>query len=122
MSVFRPLHGFTRMLQRLSGMLVPGQVIFFSMMRGGSSVRVRGEFVEFGSSLVRIVWHSIFRLRNSLHPKTVLFFTLFNIGHFSEVSLPRVKRKGLSRGNGIGSRHWASEGSWGGSDLRIQNM
>ena len=57
MSIFRPLHGFTCVLQRLSGMLVPGQVIFFSVVRGGSAVRVRGEFVEFSSSLVRVVWH-----------------------------------------------------------------
>jgi len=37
---------------------VPGLVIFFPMVRGGSTVRVCGEFVELGSSLVRVIWHS----------------------------------------------------------------
>jgi hypothetical protein len=47
------------MFQRLPGLLVPSQVIFFSVRDGGSAVRVRvrGEFVEFGSSLVRVKWH-----------------------------------------------------------------
>jgi hypothetical protein len=62
MSVFRPLHGFTGMFQGLSGMLVPGQVIFFSVVRGSSPVRVCGEFVEFGSSLVRVVRHRVLQL------------------------------------------------------------
>jgi hypothetical protein len=52
MSILRPLHGFRRMFQRLSGMLVPGLVIFFPVVRGGSSVHVCGELVEFSSSLV----------------------------------------------------------------------
>jgi hypothetical protein len=45
------------MFQRLPGLLVPSQVIFFSVSDGGSAMRVRGEFVEFGSSLVRVRWH-----------------------------------------------------------------
>jgi hypothetical protein len=52
MSIFRPLHGFTRMFQRLFGMLVSALVILFSMMRGGSTVRVCGKFVVFGGFLV----------------------------------------------------------------------
>jgi hypothetical protein len=40
-------------------MLVPGLVIFFPVVCGGGTVRVRGEFVEFGSSLVRVIWHSV---------------------------------------------------------------
>lgn len=59
------------MLQRLSGMLVAGQVISFSVVRGGSPVRVRGEFVEFGSSLMRIVWHSVSQLRYPLYHRGV---------------------------------------------------
>jgi hypothetical protein len=51
------------MLQRLSGMLVPGLVIFFPVVRGGSSVHVCGELVEFSSSLVRLVWHDIRSLK-----------------------------------------------------------
>ena len=40
-------------------MFVPGLVIFFPMVRGGSTVRVCGEFVEFGSSLVGVIWHDV---------------------------------------------------------------
>lgn len=59
MSIFRPLHGSTRMFQGLFGMLVSGLMIFFPVVRRGSSVRVCGEFVELGSSLVRLIWHSV---------------------------------------------------------------
>jgi hypothetical protein len=47
------------MLQRLFGMLVSGLVIFFPVVRGGSPVRVCGEFVEFGSFIVRLIWHNV---------------------------------------------------------------
>ena len=40
-------------------MLVPGLVIFFPVVRGSGTVRVCSEFVEFGSSLVRVVWHGV---------------------------------------------------------------
>jgi len=40
-------------------MLVSGLVIFFAVVRGGSTVGVCGEFVVFGSSLVRVVWHGV---------------------------------------------------------------
>jgi len=62
MSILRPLHGFTRMFQRLSGMLVPGLVIFFPVVRCGSPVRMCSELVKFGRSLVRVLWH------NGSHP------------------------------------------------------
>jgi hypothetical protein len=38
--------------------LVPRLVIFFPVVGSGSAVRVRRELVEFGGSLVRIVWHA----------------------------------------------------------------
>jgi hypothetical protein len=59
MSFLRPLRSFIRIFQRLFGKLVSGLVIFFPVVRGGSTVRVCGEFVEFGSSLVRLIWHSV---------------------------------------------------------------
>ena len=37
-----------------------GLVIFFPVVRGGSTVRVCSEFVEIGSSLVRVIWHWFF--------------------------------------------------------------
>jgi hypothetical protein len=58
MSILRPLEGFIGMFQRLLGVLVSGLVIFFPVVRGGSTVRVCGEFVEFGSFFVRFTWHS----------------------------------------------------------------
>jgi hypothetical protein len=44
----------------LFGKLVSGLVIFFPVVRGGSAVRVCGEFVELGSSSVRLIWHTVF--------------------------------------------------------------
>jgi hypothetical protein len=37
--------------------LVGGLMVFFSMVGGSSTVRVRREFVKFGSPLMRVVWH-----------------------------------------------------------------
>jgi len=59
MSLLRPLESFIGMFQGLLGMLVSGLVIFFTVVCGGSTVRVCGEFVEFGGSLVRVIWHSV---------------------------------------------------------------
>jgi|SRR5579864_6069209 len=78
MSIFRPLHSLTRMFQRLFGMLVSGLVIFFPVVHGGSSMRVRGEFMEFGSSLVRIIWHSVSIPFSPLHLETYTASKLFN--------------------------------------------
>ena len=57
MRLLRPLEGLLGVLQRLFRKLVPGQMIFLPVVRGGSAVRVRGEFVKFSSSLMRIIWH-----------------------------------------------------------------
>ena len=54
MSFLRPLESFG-MFQCLPGVLVSGLVIFFPVVRG--AMRVCGVFVEFGSSLVRFIWH-----------------------------------------------------------------
>jgi len=40
-------------------MLVSGLVIFFPVVRGGSTVRVCGEFVVRGSSSARVIWHAL---------------------------------------------------------------
>ena len=37
-----------------------GQMIFLAVMRGRSAMRVGGEFMEFCSSLVRVIWHNVF--------------------------------------------------------------
>jgi hypothetical protein len=51
------------MFQRLFGMLVPGLVIFFPVVRRGRSVHVCGKLVEFSSSLVRVIWHDMRSLK-----------------------------------------------------------
>ena len=45
------------MFHSLPGLLVRAEVIAFAVPRGGDAVRVCGLFVEFRSSLMRIVWH-----------------------------------------------------------------
>ncbi|GAC1616111.1 MAG: hypothetical protein PVS2B2_13430 [Candidatus Acidiferrum sp.] len=57
MSFLGPLEGFIGMFQGLLGMLVSGLMIFFSVVHGSGTMRVRGEFVKFCGSLVRIIWH-----------------------------------------------------------------
>ena len=59
MSFLRPLESFSGMFQCLLGMLVSGLMIFFSVMHGGGTVRVGGEFVELGGPLVRVLWHGV---------------------------------------------------------------
>jgi hypothetical protein len=48
---------FERKLHGLLGVLMSGQVIFFSMMHRGSAMSVGSLFVEFSGALMRIVWH-----------------------------------------------------------------
>ena len=57
MRFLRPLESFMRMLQCLFGMLMPGLMIFLAVVRCSNAVCVCGEFVEFGSSLMRVIWH-----------------------------------------------------------------
>jgi hypothetical protein len=47
------------MFQRLSGKLVSGEVISLPVGRVGGAVRVCGELVHFGGSLVRVILHSL---------------------------------------------------------------
>jgi hypothetical protein len=48
---------FERKLHGLLGVLMSGQVIFFSMMHCGGAMSVGGLFVKFSGTLMRIVWH-----------------------------------------------------------------
>jgi len=66
------------MFHRLFGKLVSGQMISFCVVRSGSTVRVRGEFVELGSSLVRFSWHSVSCPRRPFYLLTMPFSVLFN--------------------------------------------
>ena len=81
MSFFRPLKGLIGMFHCLFGMPASDLVIFFPVVRGGSTARVCGEFVEFGSSLARVIWQSVSHPRSQLHLRTIPFPNLFNWGH-----------------------------------------
>jgi len=81
MSFLRPLPSFIGMFQSLFGMLVSGLVIFFPVVGGGGTVRVRCEFVEFRSSLVRVIWHSDSRPPRAFQLRVFPFFELFNFVH-----------------------------------------
>ena len=59
MRFLRPLESFIGVFQGLFGMLSCGLVVFFPVVCGSGTVRVCGEFVEFSSSLVRVIWHGI---------------------------------------------------------------
>jgi hypothetical protein len=81
MRFLRPLHGLIGMFHGLLGMFMPRLMIFFPVMRGGRTVRVRGEFVELGSSLVRVIWHTASYPRRPLHLGIIPFSKLFTNGH-----------------------------------------
>jgi hypothetical protein len=74
MSFLRQLKSFVGMLQRLLGMLMSGLVIFLAVMRGRSAMRVGGEFMEFCSALVRVIWHNASRPGCLTHSRTIPFF------------------------------------------------
>ena len=81
MRLLRPLEGLLGVLQRLFRKLVPGQVIFFPVVRGGYTVRVCGEVMKFGGSLVRVIWHSVFHPHCPLQLSIFPFFKLFTYEH-----------------------------------------
>lgn len=62
MSFLRTLESYMGMFRCLFGMFVSGLVITLPVLFGGSTVRVRGAFVEFSSPLVRVLRHSVFLL------------------------------------------------------------
>jgi hypothetical protein len=70
MSFLRRLESLVGMFHCLLGMLMPGLVIFFPVVHGGSTVRVCSEFMEIGGSLVRVIWHCFFlsSVAPSSHP------------------------------------------------------
>ena len=79
MSFLRPLESFIGMFQCLFGMFMSGLVIFLPVVRGGSTVRVCGEFVELGRSLVRVIGIASLIPGGPLHLGTIPFPNLFNI-------------------------------------------
>ena len=45
------------MFQGLPGMFVPGLMIFFSVVRRGNTVRLRGKIVHLRGSIMFVFWH-----------------------------------------------------------------
>ena len=90
MSFLRRLESPIGMFKRLFGMLVSGLVIFSPVVYGGGTVRMGREFVEFGSSLVRVIWHRIPIL--AVHLNIIPIFQLSNCEH-SFPGVPPARRK-----------------------------
>jgi hypothetical protein len=76
MCLLRRLKGFIGVFQRLFGMFVSGLVILFPVVCRGGTMSVCGEFVEFGRSLMRFVWHSTLPLWSQLYSR--LLFCIFH--------------------------------------------
>jgi len=80
MSFLRTLPSLVGMFQCLLGMFVSGLVIFLPVVRGGCTVRVSGEFVEFRGSLVQVTGHSLsyFEIRFILESWSWLSCSILN--------------------------------------------
>jgi hypothetical protein len=78
MSFLGELESFGGMLQGLPGMLMSGLVIFLAMVHGSRTVRMCDEFMELGSSLMRVVWHSATHPRPPADANSSRFIGLFN--------------------------------------------
>jgi hypothetical protein len=83
-----------RRLKCLLGMLMSGLVIFFAVVRRSNAVCVCGEFVEFGSSLVRVIWHSF---PNLDIPRILEPF------HFSSCPIMNTRAAAMRSSAGVGS-------------------
>jgi len=59
MSFLCPMECFVGVFQCLFGMFVPALVIFLFVMSSGGTMCMGSEFMEFGSSLMRFIWHSV---------------------------------------------------------------
>jgi len=57
--LLRRLESLCGVFHRLFGEFVPGQVIFFAVMRGSRTVRVCREFVKLRGSLMETLWHGL---------------------------------------------------------------
>jgi hypothetical protein len=75
--------------QRLFRVFVRSLVIFLAMMCRCRAVSVRGEIVQFGSSLMGVVWHGVsFRTINSSRWTTPENWHAFQMEHGSQGQLP----------------------------------
>lgn len=85
-------------------MFESGLVIFFPVVRSGSTVRLCGEFVEFGSFFVRVNWHSVSNPWCPLHLVIFAFSRPFNYVHSLPGQLLTPDSRAYRR-SGIAPRH-----------------
>jgi hypothetical protein len=112
MRILRPLESLLRMLQCLLGMLMSGLVIFLAVVRRSDSVCVRGEFVEFRSSLMGIIWHGFSCPQCPAHLRTIPFFKLSNYEHLNRnhaLLAARGKRAYRGRSKNKCDHHYSRE-------------
>jgi hypothetical protein len=95
MSFLRPLGSLIGVFQGLLGELVSGQVILFTMVRGGGTVRVCGEFVEFGRSLVGVAWHAV--SLSSTYLRIISFSKLSHKGQDVLIALNQADERSFIR-------------------------
>lgn len=105
MRFLRPLESLMRMLQCLFGMLMPGLVIFFAVVRRRNAVCVCGEFVEFGGSLMRVIWHSVSHPGCPAHLKTIPLFRLSNYEHSCRCNPLLIRRQKRANGPRDQAKH-----------------
>ena len=84
MRFLRPLERLFRMFHGFRRVLVPGLMIFFPVVPGGRTMRVRRELVEFWRSLVRVIGHGDSRPQGHLHHSIGAFCKLFSNEHSPE--------------------------------------
>jgi hypothetical protein len=71
-------------------MIESGLVIYFPVVRSGSTVRLCGEFVEFGSFFVRVNWHSVSNPWCPFHLVIFTFSKPFNHAHSPRPATERL--------------------------------
>jgi hypothetical protein len=81
MRFLRPLERLLSMLHGFPRVLVPGLMIFFPVVRGGGTVSMCSQFVEFSRSLVRVIRHDDPRPQGYLHLSISGFYKLFSNEH-----------------------------------------
>lgn len=105
MRFLQPLESLMGMLQCLVGMLMSSLVIFFAVVRRRNAVCVCGEFVEFGGSLMRVIWHSVCHPGCPAHLKTIPFFRLSNYEHSCRCHPLLIRRQKPANGPRDQAKH-----------------
>jgi hypothetical protein len=68
----------------------------FPVVRGGSTVRVCGEFVELGCPLVRVIWHTVSHPRGTISSHFPNCPILYTYATRNFMTFPRQSQGSLS--------------------------